>query len=80
MRPNSEMMLAFVEHLFGGDLDGLHHGLIELAWSNPADGKLNRAQLYGTDELEELVERATLLNKTQGTNVYIGASGSVSVK
>ena len=74
MCPDPEMMLAFVDHLFGGDLDGLHDGLVELAWTNATNGKLSRAQLFGTDEFDELVERAAVLNQVEGTNAYLGAA------
>ena len=74
MRSDPEMMLAFVDHLFGGDLDGLQDGLIELAWTNAADGKLSRAQLFGTDDLEGLVEHAAQLNEVDGQNMYLGAA------
>ena len=72
--PSTEMMLAHVQHIFGGWLDGAHDGLIELAWSDPDDGKLRHAQLFGTDELEDLVERAVEVNRTPGQNAYIGAA------
>ena len=65
-------MLRHVEHLFGGYLDGCHEGKIELAWCDGKDGKLKHAAIFGTDELDELVERAVQDNRIPGQNVYIG--------
>ena len=71
--PQPERMLKQLEHLFGGDLGGCHDGLIELAW-NDADGDLNQAQFFGTDQFDELVELAVKLNREPGVNVFIGAA------
>lgn len=77
--PNTAAMRQHVEHLFGGYLDGFHNGLVELAWteSNASpDGKhaLKHAKLYGTDQLDDLVEHAARLNAQPMCNVYIGAA------
>jgi hypothetical protein len=78
LTPNRADMLAHVEHLFGGYLEGMHDGLIELAWTDatPDDSgryPLRHGQLFGTDQIEELVDRAIELNLQARTNVYIGA-------
>ena len=65
-------MRRHVEHLFGGWLDGCHEGRIELCWTDARDGKLSHAVLFGTDELDELVERAVSENRIPGQNVYVG--------
>jgi hypothetical protein len=70
--PDPEQMLRHLEHLFGGDLDGCHEGKIELAWCDGKDGKLRHAALFGTDEIDELIERAVRENRLPGQNVYIG--------
>ena len=36
------------------------------------DGKLKHAAIFGTDELDQLVERAVVENRKEGQNVYIG--------
>lgn len=77
--PNKEAMRQHVEHLFGGYLDGCHEGLVELAWTEPhptPDRKhpLKHARLFGTDQLDELVEEAARLNTIPMCNVYIGAA------
>ena len=74
LEPDAEQMLCHVEHLFGGDLDGCHQGLIELAWTDPADNSLRHAMLYGTDQLDGLANKAFELNRVPGQNVYIGAA------
>jgi hypothetical protein len=74
LEPDAGQMLCHVEHLFGGELDGCHEGLIELAWSDAGDHSLSHAMLYGTDQLDGLVERAFELNRVPGQNVYIGAA------
>lgn len=63
-----------LEHLFGGNLDGCHDGLIEIAYTDAADGKLKHARLFGTDELDAAVEFAAQHNKIQGQNIYVGAA------
>lgn len=79
IQPDSNLMLAHVEHLFGGFLDGYQDGLIELAWTdtklNSKTGKydLRHGRLYGTDKLDELVAEAVRLNSQPMCNVYIGA-------
>jgi hypothetical protein len=79
MRPDTSAMHAHLDHLFGGYLEGFHDGLIELAWTEPqpdASGryKLKHAQLFGTDQLDELVAKAVEVNSLPRTNVYIGAA------
>lgn len=79
MRPDPEAMIRHLDHLFGGYLDGYQDGLIELAWtqSRPDEGgkyRLTNAQLFGTDQIEELVELACKVNQIPKTNVYIGAA------
>ena len=72
VEPDAGQMLRHVQHLFGGDLDGCHDGKIELAWTDGRDGRLRHADLFGTDQLEDLVERAGRENRIPGQNVYIG--------
>jgi hypothetical protein len=72
VEPDAGQMLRHVQHLFGGDLDGCHDGKIELAWTDGRDGRLRHADLFGTDQLEDLVERAARENRIPGQNVYIG--------
>ena len=70
--PDEAQMRRHVGHLFEGWLDGCHEGRIELAWTDARDGRLRHALSFGTDELDELVERAVQENRVQGQNVYIG--------
>ncbi|MBM3558109.1 MAG: hypothetical protein FJX47_21425, partial [Alphaproteobacteria bacterium] len=72
IEPDSDRMLRHLEHLYGGYLDGCHEGRIELAWTDGRDGRLRHAAIFGTDELDELVERAVRENRKPGQNVYIG--------
>lgn len=72
--PDRAAMLRHAELVFGGGCDGAIDGLVELAWTDPATGKLSHAQLFGTDQLEDLVERAAALNRAEGCNVYLGAA------
>jgi hypothetical protein len=76
--PNTDAMRQHVEHLFGGYLDGYHNGQVELAWTEAVaiDGKhpLKHAKLFGTDQLDTLVEEAARLNSQPMCNVYIGAA------
>jgi AAA domain/RepB DNA-primase from phage plasmid len=73
-RPNPVDMRRHLEHLFGGFLDGYQDGLIELAWTEASPPyRLTHGQLYGTDQIDELVAHAVQLNATPKCNVYIGA-------
>ncbi len=77
--PNAEAMRQHLEHLFGGDLDGHHNGLIELAWTDTFPGKdgkykLRHALMFGTDQFDELIEEAVRRNSVAYCNVYIGAA------
>jgi hypothetical protein len=72
IEPDPQQMRRHVGHLFEGYLDGCHEGKIELAWTDGSDGRLKHAAIFGTDELDELVARATSENRRPGQNVYIG--------
>ena len=74
IQPDPTAMLRHVELVFGGGFDGALDGLVELAWTDAATGSLRNAQMFGTDQLEELVERAAELNRTERCNVYVGAA------
>ena len=74
LAPDSEAMRRQLEHVFHGDLDGAHDGLIELAWNDPKTGALSAAELFGTDCIDDLVDRAVALNETPGVNVFVGAA------
>ena len=74
LAPDSEAMRRQLEHVFHGDLDGAHDGLIELASNDPKTGALSAAELFGTDRIDDLVEHAVALNRTPGVNVYVGAA------
>ena len=72
MEPDAATMRRHVGHLFEGWLDGCQDGRIELAWTSQLDGRLKNAAIFGTDQLDELVERAVTENRKEGQNVYIG--------
>lgn len=72
IEPDAEQMRRHVAHLFEGFLDGCHEGRIELAWTDGRDGRLRHAAIFGTDQLDELVEHALAENRRPGQNVYIG--------
>jgi hypothetical protein len=78
-QPNTAAMREHLEHLFGGFLDGHGDGMIELAWTDSrpdASGKykLSHARLFGTDQVEELIEEAVRVNSQPMVNAYIGAA------
>ena len=79
LRPSKKLILLHLEHLFGGDLDGKHEGMIELAWTTTKATKDGRypvkfGMLFGTDQLDELADKALELNATPMCNVYVGAA------
>ena len=74
IEPDRAAMLRHVELVFGGGFDGALDGLVELAWTDAVTGSLRNAQLFGTDQLEELVDRAAELNRIERCNVYVGAA------
>jgi hypothetical protein len=70
MKPDPEVMGRFLNHLFGNEL----HGLVELAWRDPQDGKLRHAQLFHLDDLDALIVKAVEVNSNEGANAYVGAA------
>jgi len=77
--PDRDMMRQHLEHLFGGDLDGCHDGLIEIAWTRSTPDKSGRyplchAQLFQVDQIEEAIEEAYRQNCVPNQNVYVGAA------
>ena len=72
-KPNSDQMFEHLNHLFGGFLDGVHDGLVELAWTVNG-GKPDRAQLFELDQFEELVAKATEINAKPNHSCYVGAA------
>lgn len=74
IEPDQDAMRAHLEHLFGGDLGGGHDGRIEIAWTDAADGKLRHGAIFGTDQIEEAIEHAVMVNRVPQQNVYVGAA------
>lgn len=77
--PDIDAMRQHVEHLFGGYLDGCHDGKIELSWTDTSPDtagryRLKNAKLFGTDQLDDLVQEAAQKNAIPMCNVYIGAA------
>lgn len=77
--PDREQMASHLAHLFGGDLYGCHDGLVEIAWTDAFPGpdgrhRLSNAQLFPLDDLDEIIEFAININRTQGHNTYVGAA------
>jgi len=77
--PDAELMRQHLLHLFGGDLDGCHDGLIEIAWTRPTPDEKGRhsldgASLFGVDQVDAAVAEAVKRNRVQGQNVYVGAA------
>lgn len=72
--PCPDLMRQHLEHLFDGNLDGCHDGLIEIAHTDTADGKLKHARLFGTDEIDAAIEFAQSQNRVSGQNIYVGAA------
>jgi hypothetical protein len=71
LEPNVDVMLEFLELMFGGDRCGeLHDCWIELGYTDSA-GNLCKAAHFKTDELDKLAEHAARLNRIEGTNTYI---------
>lgn len=72
LAPNKSAIQQALEHLFGGLLDGMHDGLIEIASCENQGGEhpIWRASLFGTDELEEAADWAATENLAR-RNVYV---------
>jgi len=78
-KPNPDDMRSHIEFLFGGNIHGFQDGLIELAWTDAKPNSaglhpLRHARLFGTDQIDELIEEACRVNANAKTNVYIGAA------
>lgn len=79
LEPDQQAMRAHIAHLFGGDLDGAHDGLIEICWTSSTPNRegrhpLRHARLFGTDQVDEAVEEACKQNRVPNQNVYVGAA------
>lgn len=74
LAPNSAAMLAQLEAMFGDLPAELRDGLIELAWTDPEDGRLNHGRLFRSDELAKMVQVAVRLNAVAGQSLYVGAA------
>lgn len=74
LAPNSTGMLAQSEAMFGDLPAELCDGLIELAWTDPVDGRLKHSRLFRSDELAKMVQVAARLNVVAGQSLYIGAA------
>ena len=75
LEPDRDAMWRHITALFGGDFDGAADGLVELAWTDAEPPhRLGHGQQFGTDELEQLVDRAFELNRRPCVNVYVGAA------
>jgi len=74
IEPDADQMTQHLELLFGGDLGGKHDGLIEIAWRDANTGNLSKAELFGTGNIEDAVEKAVEVNRVHGQNVYVGAA------
>ena len=70
IKPDADMMLAFLEHLFGDMLDGW----VELAWTDPWDKNVRHGRSFDVGSLEELVDEAVKQNAIEGQNTYFGAA------
>lgn len=70
LEPDADAMLRHLQAVFGD----AGEGLIELAWTDPEARRLAHAQMFGTDRLHDVAERAAALNRTPNCNVYIGAA------
>ena len=70
LKPNPDVMIEFLEHLF----DDVLEGRVELAWTDAGDKKLRHAQSYDVADLDELAAEAAKQNIVEGQNVYVGAA------
>lgn len=71
LSPSVQQMRDFLEHIFGGDLDGLHEGLVEIAYTTPQNAVIYAAH-FGTHLLDDAAEFASKVNSKPGCNVYVG--------
>lgn len=73
---NEAHIREVLELLVKSNLDGLHDGLIEIAWSAPdREGVIsgpNRAACFGTDQIDEAVACAIKVNSVDKYRVYWG--------
>ena len=73
LAPDLNAIKAHLEYMFGGDLGTFADGKIEIAWTSVKDGihKLNKAQLFNTDQIDIAAKLAAAKNEC-GSNVYCG--------
>ena len=74
LAPDQEAMLAQLDAMFGDLPADLRDGLIELASTDPEDGRLNRGRLFRPDDLKKMAQVAARLNAVPGQSLYVGAA------
>ena len=74
LSPNKADISAHLHALFSPTFVHPHQdSWIEIAWSDPADGQLNRARKFSAFDLKRVVDFAERKNR-EGNNVYVGAA------
>jgi hypothetical protein len=68
---NAEDIALQIQHLFG-DIDP-DLGLIEVAWSDPRTGNVNRAKLFDLQSHDEIAREIARQNAVSNQNVYLSA-------
>lgn len=74
LAPDSAAMLAQLEAMFGDLPAELRDGGIELASTDPEDGKLNRGRIFRPDDFKKIAQVAARLNAVAGQSLYVGAA------
>jgi len=70
LSPNKSAIAAHLRHLF----EPLPDALVELAWTDAADGRLRHARLFSPQDLAGIAEFAAARNAVAGQNLYLGAA------
>lgn len=68
---NTEDIALQIQHLFD-DIDP-DSGLIEVAWSDPRTGNVNRAKLFDLQSHDEIAREIARQNAVSNQNVYLSA-------
>lgn len=71
--PNRDAMLEHLQFLFSNCRE-YQDGRIEIAYTPPDSGAVNRAEWFDVTDLENAADFAARINAQDGVNVYIGAA------
>ena len=70
LSPNRDDIKSHLNSLFSGSEDGL----IEIAYTPPQNGAVNKAEFFNVNNIDAAVDFVERINSIEGVNTYVGAA------